>query len=200
MEQAQFSKYSLNNEEILAAIKIALPYINRIVHDDMAVGLTDLEKYIGYYRADQFELDLPEGKPIRGITTIEDCIAKRTDTFDDVSSEVYGRAIKTIFTPIYGANREIIGTLSSGIDFENNSKLVTSISDLAEITKQVTQSISQVAESAESLADSGQKSVEKVNELSVKQKDTTKILELIRNIAAQTNLLGLNAAIEAARS
>ncbi|MEW9122638.1 MAG: methyl-accepting chemotaxis protein [Thermotaleaceae bacterium] len=188
------------NEEILAAFKLVLPYINKIVHEDMAVGLTDLEKYIGYYRAEQFELDLPEGKAVRGITTIEECIRTRKDTFDDVPPEVYGRAIKTIFTPIYGADNQIIGTLSSGIDFENNNKLINNVADLAETTQRVTESIGQLAASSESLAESGQKSVEKVYDLTNRQKDTLNILDLIRAIASQTNLLGLNAAIEAARS
>lgn len=188
------------NEEILAAFKLVLPYINKIVHEDMAVGLTDLEKYIGYHRAEQFELDLPEGKPVRGITTIEECIRSRKDTFDDVPPEVYGKAIKTIFTPIYGADNQIIGTLSSGIDFENNNKLIKNVADLAETTQRVTESIGQLAASSESLAESGQKSVEKVYDLTNRQKDTLNILDLIRAIASQTNLLGLNAAIEAARS
>ncbi|WP_338127812.1 methyl-accepting chemotaxis protein [Clostridium cochlearium] len=188
------------NEEILEAFKIVLPYINSITPDDMAIVLTDLEKYIGYHNANEFTLDLSEGKPIKGIKTIEDCIKNKKDISDSVPPEVYGRTLKTLFTPIYGVNNEVIGTLSSGIDFENNSKLVESVSNLAEVIKQITESINQVAQSAGSLADSGQDSIEKVNELTNKQKDTAQILQIIKNIASQTNLLGLNAAIEASRA
>lgn len=188
------------NEEILEAFKIVLPYINSITPDDMAIVLTDLEKYIGYHNANEFTLDLSEGKSIKGIKTIEDCIKNKKDISDSVPPEVYGRTLKTLFTPIYGVNNEVIGTLSSGIDFENNSKLVESVSNLAEVIKQITESINQVAQSAGSLADSGQDSIEKVNELTNKQKDTAQILQIIKNIASQTNLLGLNAAIEASRA
>jgi hypothetical protein len=105
------------NEEILAAFRLVLPYLNHIVREDIAVSLTDLNEYLVYYRAKEFELDLPNGKPIKGIQTIEESIRTGKDTFADVPTEVYGRPIKTIFTPIYGSiNKEIIGTLSSGID------------------------------------------------------------------------------------
>ena len=38
-----------SNEEILDAFKLVLPYMNRIVREDMAVGLTDCKAYLSYY-------------------------------------------------------------------------------------------------------------------------------------------------------
>ncbi|KZL92972.1 methyl-accepting chemotaxis protein [Clostridium magnum] len=189
-----------DNESILNAFKMILPYLNRIVREDMAVGLTDLKEYISYYRAREFELDLPAGKPIRGIRTIEECIRTGKDTFDDIPDEVYGRPIKTIFTPIYGVDKKIIGTLSSGIDLNNSRDLVKSVEHLSHSTNQVSESVSQISKSAVELSASGQQSIELSNQLSEKFRDTTMILEFIRSVAAQTNLLGLNASIEAARA
>ena len=188
------------NEEILAAFKLVLPYLNHIVREDMAVGLTDLKEYLGYYRAKKFELDLPEGKPIKGIQTIEESIRTGKDTFADVPPEVYGRPIKTIFTPIYGVNNEIIGTLSSGIDTKDNMELITNVDNLATSTQHASESVDQVAKSATELAEAGQKAIKAAQILSEKNQHTAEILEFIKNIAAQTNLLGLNAAIEAARA
>ncbi len=188
------------DEQILAAFKLVLPYLNKIVREDMAVGLTDLEEYLGYYRAKEFELDLPEGKPIKGIITIEECIRDEKDTFADIPPSVYGRPIKTIFTPIYGINNRIIGTLSSGIDLQNNRELVDSINKLAQAITTSSENVQRVAQSAEDLASSGQKAVFMAQELNNKNRHTEGILEFIKNIAAQTNLLGLNASIEAARA
>lgn len=196
----QSLNYFETNESILAAFKLVLPYLNRIVREDMAVGLTDLEEYSAYYRAKEFELDLPPGKPIKGISTIEECIKTGKDTFDDIPSEVYGRPIKTVFTPIYGVNRMIIGTLSSGIDLNNSHNLVNNVTNLASSTKKASESVEQISQSATELADSGQQSIKLTHELMDSYKDTTQILEFIKSVASQTNLLGLNASIEAARA
>ncbi len=188
------------NEEILAAFKLVLPYLNHIVREDMAVGLTDLTEYLGYYKAKTFELDLPEGKPIADIDTIPECINKNKDTYADVPPEVYGLPIKTIFTPIYGINGEIIGTLSSGIDLQDNQKLVYSINDLNQSLSEVADQLNAITVGAETLSNSGKRSMELAGELEKNNSHTYEILDFINSIASQTNLLGLNASIEAARA
>ena len=188
------------DEDILNAFKVVIPYINRVVREDIVIGLTDTTEYIDYVRGKDIDIDLAAGKPVKGIQTIEDCMAMNKDTYADVGAEVYGKPIKTIFTPIHGVNGDVIGTMSSGVDMKTNNDLVGSIEKISSATQTVYQSVEQVAQSAGELAEAGQKSVTQAAVLKEKNADTIKVIEFINNIAQQTNLLGLNAAIEAARA
>ena len=78
---------------------------------------------------------------------------------------------------------------------EVNAQLTSSIEEIANSTQTVYEAVEQVAKSASALAKAGQESVEQAKLLQEKNADTIKVIDFITNIAGQTNLLGLNAAI-----
>lgn len=187
----------MNTLEIL---RLALPFFNKIVRDDIVVALSDLEKYVGYIPGKKLDLKLAVGQALSENGAAIRCIKAGQEITVDLPTGVWGVAVKVIAVPIKDENEQIIGTLSSAVNMEDNLELFKIIEDLAQATGQVSASVEEVAASAGDLADSGQRAVALAQETTDKAQKTDQVLDFIRNIAAQTNLLGLNAAIEAARS
>ena len=87
------------------------------------------------------------------------------------------------------------------------SRSLNSIEKIVEVSKQTEKSvetsssaIGNVKNNLDSLIDNVNNSSEKISDLNQKTSDINSVIDLIKDIAEQTNLLALNAAIEAARA
>ncbi|HJW23855.1 MAG TPA: methyl-accepting chemotaxis protein [Rhodocyclaceae bacterium] len=91
-------------------------------------------------------------------------------------------------------------TVSIGVMSDNASQAASLSSDTEAKVRGGLESISATTETIHRVADSMSKSSETIEELSLKVRNINGIAQTIREIADQTNLLALNAAIEAARA
>ena len=93
---------------------------------------------------------------------------------------------------------EIKHELDSSKEMAQNSK--EQISSAYETLQKATESIQSLASQVEESSHKEMEMAEKINQLSQDAGDVKNVLSVIRDIAEQTNLLALNAAIEAARA
>jgi len=97
---------------------------------------------------------------------------------------------------------ESVNRMSNAIDrvASNAQSVARSATQSAELAKSGAESVTKVVQAMASIKESVDKSAARINELGQRSEEIGSIVETIDDIADQTNLLALNAAIEAARA
>ena len=198
MDYEKYYNEELTDEEILRSFAIVLPFLNDLIRDDTAFAISDNSKYISYSPAKEFDLQLKNGDET--VDLVKQCLSTGKIVKGDLSAEALGRAIKVIAIPIKNSKGKIIGSISDGIDVQDINHLVNNIEEVSQSVSMVSKSIGQVAESSTYLAEVTQNVIELLTSTMEASQRTNEVLELIKSISDQTNLLGLNAAIESARA
>jgi len=110
--------------------------------------------------------------------------------------------LNTAFNKLGGGS--LGGILQVKSDIEKGSittkKIVQTASDTSKAALESLESVKKVQQNFKSLTQSISQTSQGINSLSEQSKEISSVVELIKDIADQTNLLALNAAIEAARA
>lgn len=196
-EQTAFSEgksYSL----LEAMIELA-PYIQSLFPLDCTIAVTDREKFLFCLSTTDLTLD-NTGQKIPKNSGLARAISSGKVQYTVLPAEVYGVPFRSVVVPVKNDQGKIIGCLAFGMSLKNQETLKEVVHTFANTSEEVLASTEQIAASAQELA-------EHMDEISVLSKDmdskvsqTEELLEIIKKVAGNANLLGLNASIEAARA
>lgn len=191
----------VSDENLLFSISYLLPSIAKLFNDKVSFLVADREKIIKIYRSDNEEGkgNYDEGAKLPHDIPAYLCMKEDKMVIKNLSKEYFGVDLKAAAIPIKNENGEIIGSIAIGQrDWSSDIKshyeeLANSFENMMGIVKDVDLGIKNVAKSSDNILD-------KVNETNNDMEKTDEVLSFVQNIAKQTNLLGLNAAIESARA
>ncbi|TJX62586.1 methyl-accepting chemotaxis protein [Soehngenia saccharolytica] len=181
-----------------AFVKVA-PYINELTNTDFSVSVCDLEKCLAYVPGKTHDHKLKVGSEHVLNSASYDCIKKREKIVRRVDSSVFGFPYIAIAIPIFNDDDEIIGSVTFTENTQTQDEMINLSKDLyrsIEKLKSITETININSTELDNLDNSLANVIKESNS---KLQDTMKTLEFIKSISQNTNILGINAAIEASR-
>lgn len=184
---------------ILGHFAYVLPYLNNMLTSDCSVGLADLEKQILYVPSKTLDLKIPKDAPLKLGSGMYRAIHEQRRIVAKMDKALWGVPFIAVANPIYNSKREIIGAVvvNETIDRQDNLKQMATA--LADSMASLSGTVQEISAQSEEISAVSTSTLEFVKESVARVGETDEVLALIRRIANQTNLLGLNAAIEAAR-
>ena len=188
----------LKGNELLDHLLALGPHFKEIFGKDMVVWISDTDNILGYFPGVNFDVGSD------GVLAADDpmriAMETRRTMQTNMPAGIMGIPFKEIDNPVYDDNNNVVGCITIGIGLDLETKVMNVANEINEAVENMDASVKEFAVSAENIRNSEKilrDNINKVNELT---KEIGKVLSFTKNIADQTNLLGVNAAIEAARA
>ncbi|MDD5936449.1 MAG: methyl-accepting chemotaxis protein [Clostridiales bacterium] len=188
--------------DLLNHLIATAPLMKKYFQQDVAISISDTEKYVALFETDTMKFPFSVGADIRasGYGEVLERLARTGESITNiVPKEITGTVpIKSIVSPIMEKG-QLVGYYSVSINIDKEQHIENLSVELMEAIEKANTAI-HVMSNLSTDMDTMMKTIE--NEcISVEDSISqgTKAIDLIQGISSQSNLLGLNAAIEAAR-
>ncbi|WP_446899035.1 methyl-accepting chemotaxis protein [Clostridium sp. LBM24168] len=187
------------NNNFQQAFNILMPYMHYFFDDEIAFTMSTTTNFIKIVNSENINMNAKPGDPLRPKGAAYECIKAGKPIVTIVPKETFGVEIKAIGIPVK-ENDKIIGSVVLVKSMKRHYKFLEASKILSKAIDNISKACEIITSGIEKSVISNDNILSEVKDAANKTKNTDEVLNFIKNIASKTNLLGLNAAIEASRA
>ena len=184
--------------EILEAFIKVAPFLIELHVDDLSIAITDLEKYVCYVPGKGIKFPVKPGDILNSSTAIYQAMKENRRLTRQMGSEVFGFPYIAVAIPVTEKGK-VVGGVCFLQSIEKQDRLFTMADSIFKEITHLNASTQEIAAASESLTSVGVDLSQLTKSVLDQTKKSQDITNIVKRISNQTNLLGLNASIEAAR-
>lgn len=190
----------ISQNKTMAVFDQIIPLLNLLVNEKLMIGINNTERCLKFYTGNAGTVQSAEQSLLKKGSAAYDCIQSGKLVEKLIPKEVFGFPYRAIGYPVFDEEGQIVGAIGFGISLEKQNQMEVLSAALSEALGKISKSFNEVSHSLQNVVDSNLEIGRDVVASRESTQKTDEIVNFISSIANQTNMLGLNAAIEAARS